>query len=253
MTAEPIAQTLVAQGYAALRRFPAPVDFVPLPEANALLNDLEHHPHAFVLACLVDRQDTAERAWMLPYRLGERAGSWELADLAALPPESIAKHLLEPDALHRYPAKMAPVVYAALKRIANRYDGDASRIWASSLSSAAIVRRFLEFDGCGPKIATMAANILVRDFRIPVSDKYSIDVSVDLHVRRVMRRLGLVRPDCSDEEIVYRAREINPTFPGIIDLGLWELGRGACRPKSPACAVCGLGELCPRVGVEDSS
>ena len=66
MTAEPIAQKLVAQGYAALRRPPAPVDFVPLAEANTLLNDLDHHPHAFVLACLVDRQDTAERAWMLP-------------------------------------------------------------------------------------------------------------------------------------------------------------------------------------------
>ena len=131
---------------------------------------------------------------MLPYRLGERAGSWELDDLAALPLESIVAHLLEPDALHRYPAKMAPIVHAALQRIANRYDGDASGIWAGSPSSAAIVRRFLEFDGCGPKIATMAANILVRDLRVPVSDKYSIDVSVDVDVRRVMRRLGLVDP-----------------------------------------------------------
>jgi Predicted EndoIII-related endonuclease len=250
MTAEPIAQKLVAQGYAALRRPPAPVDFVPLAEANTLLNDLEHHSHAFVLACLVDRQDTAERAWTLPYRLGERVGSWELADLAALPPEAIVKHVLVPDALHRFPAKMAPVVYAALKRIANRYDGDASRIWAGSPSSAAIVRRFLEFDGCGPKIATMAANILVRDFRIPVSDKYSIDVSVDVHVRRVMRRLGLVRTDCSDEEIIYRAREMNPKFPGVIDLGLWELGRSSCRPKSPTCEACNVEQLCPRIGVE---
>ena len=170
MPTEHIAQRLVAQGYAALRRPPAPVDFVPLAEANTLLNDLEHHPHAFVLACLVDRQDIAERAWTLPYRLGERAGSWELADLVALPPEAIVKHVLMPDALHHYPAKMAPVVYAALQRIAERYDGDASRIWADTPGSAAVVRRFLEFDGCGPKIATMAANILVRDFRIPVSD-----------------------------------------------------------------------------------
>jgi endonuclease III len=250
MTAEHIAQRLVAQGYTALRRPPAPVDFVPLAEANTLLNDLDHHPHAFVLACLVDRQDTAERAWMLPYRLGERAGSWELADLAALPPGAIAKHLLEPAALHRYPDTMAPVVYAALQRIVSQYDGDTSRIWAGSPSSAAVVRRLLEFDGCGPKIATMAANILVRDFRVPVSDKYSIDVSVDVHVRRVMRRLGLARPDCSDEEIIYRAREMNPKFPGVIDLGLWELGRSSCRPKSPACEACNLGQPCPRIGVQ---
>lgn len=244
MTAERIAQKLVAQGYAALRRPRTSVEFVPLAEANALLNDLDHHPHAFVLACLVDRQDTAERAWTLPYRLGERAGSSELVDLAALTPEGVAGHLTGPSALHRYPAKMAPVVYTALQRIKSLYRGDASCIWAGSPSSAAIVRRFLEFDGCGPKIATMAANILVRDFRVPVSDKYSIDVSVDVHVRRVMRRLGLVGPNCSDEEIIYRAREMNPKYPGVIDLGLWELGRSCCRPKDPDCGLCSLGHLC---------
>jgi endonuclease-3 len=250
MTSERIAQKLVAQGYAALRHPPTSVDFVALAEANILLNDLEHHPHVFVLACLVDRQDTAERAWMLPYRLGERAGSWGLAQLAALTPQSIAEHLHKPDALHRYPAKMAPVVYAAFQHIAGEYNGDASGIWRGAPSSATIVRRFLEFDGCGPKIATMATNILVRDFRVPVSDKYSVDVSVDVHVRRVMRRLGLVRPDCADEEIIYRAREMNPTFPGIIDFGLWELGRSCCRPTSPACEACRIAHLCPRIGVQ---
>ena len=250
MDTERITQRLVAQGYAAMRRPYAPVPLVSLPEANALLNDLDDHPHAFVLACLVDRQDTAERAWTLPYRLGERAGSWELADLAALPAEAIAGHLREPDALHRYPAKMAPVVFAALQRIANRYDGDAARIWADSPRSSTIVRRFLELDGCSPRIATMAAGILVRDFRVPMRDRYSIDISVDAHVRRVMRRLGLVRMHCADEEIVYRAREINPKYPGVMDLSLWSLGRGACRPISPDCEACRLGHLCPRHGLD---
>jgi len=105
------------------------------------------------------------------------------------------------------------------------------------------VRRFLESDGAGPKIATMAASILVKGFRIPVSDRYSIDVSVDVHVRRVARRLGLVGPDCSDDEIIYRAREMNPKLPGVVDLGLWELGRTCCRSGSPRCGECRLGSL----------
>jgi uncharacterized HhH-GPD family protein len=249
MSSDAIRQKLVAQGYATMRRPQALVDFVPLAEANALLNDLAGHPHAFVLACLVDRQDSAERAWTLPYRLGERAGSWRFADLAALPPDKVAQHLSKPDALHRFPAVMAQVVFCGLQRIAERYEGHANRIWEGSPSSASIVRRFLEFNGAGPKIATMAANILVKGFRVPVSDKYSIDVSVDTHVRRVTRRLGLVEPDCSDEEIIYRAREMNPEFPGIIDFGLWELGRSCCRPVSPKCGECHLESACSKVGV----
>ena len=33
-------------------------------DANAFLNDLEKYPHAYVLACCMDRQTKAERAWM---------------------------------------------------------------------------------------------------------------------------------------------------------------------------------------------
>ena len=50
--------------------------------------------------------------------------------------------------------------------------------------------RRLEFRGAGPKIATMAANLLARHLKVPFSDYYSIDISVDVQVRRVLSRLG---------------------------------------------------------------
>ncbi|MFN8524828.1 MAG: hypothetical protein U0821_17160 [Chloroflexota bacterium] len=100
-------------------------------------------------------------------------------------------------------------------------------------SSATIVRRFLQFRGAGPKIATMAANILVRDFKIPVSDRYSIDISADVHVRRVFTRLRLIGRDASDEELIYRARELNPAYPGVFDLPIWG-GRPILVPTSGA-------------------
>src|SRR5258706_7885397 len=37
----------------------APVDFeTGSPESEAMLNDIEHYPHLFVLACIMDRQIT---------------------------------------------------------------------------------------------------------------------------------------------------------------------------------------------------
>jgi len=41
------------------------LDFTPDQKANDLLNKLEEFPHAFVLACIMDRQITAERAWII--------------------------------------------------------------------------------------------------------------------------------------------------------------------------------------------
>src|SRR5690625_3660152 len=94
-------------------------------------------------------------------------------------------------------------------------------------------------------LATMATNILARDFKIPLADYYSIDISVDVHVRRVFARLGLVSDDHSVEEIVYKARALNPQFPGLLDFPAWEIGRSWCRPEMPKCSECYMQSVCP--------
>jgi endonuclease-3 len=139
---------------------------------------------------------------------------------------------------------MAKVLRLGVQRLQDSYDGDAARIWEGSPPSATVVRRFLEFHGAGPKIASMAVNILVRQFKIPLRDYYFVDISVDVQVRRVMTRLGFVPEGTSDELLIYAAREAHPEFPGIFDLALWRIGKDVCTPIAPHCGTCPLAEFC---------
>ena len=120
-------------------------------------------------------------------------------------------------------------------------------IWSDRPSSAKVVYDFLQFNGGGIKIATMATNILAREFKIPLSDYCSIDISPDVHVLRVMRRSGLVRENADIDSIIYKARELNPEFPGIIDLSCWEIGRKWCKPNKPTCKECSIQSICKYV------
>ena len=220
------------------------VHLVDDPEANAFLNDLKNYPHAYVLACCMDRQTKAERAWMIPVRIRDIWGSFEMKMLANKSVDEY-RSVFSDNNLHRFNDTMAEVFYKAVQRIHNCYKDNAANIWADCPSSASVVYRFLQFDGVGIKIATMAANILARQFKIPFSDFYSIDVSPDVHVKRVMYRLGLVEENADNDKIIYKAREMCPEFPGITDFSLWEIGRKWCRPNDPDCESCIVHSECP--------
>lgn len=221
------------------------VKFTGNRAADELLNDLDSHPHAFVIACVMDRQIKAERAWLIPHSLRERAGGFELPRIRAFSLPEVENLMTNPEPLHRFPAVMSRNLLAAAEMIDREYCGDASRIWSGEPSSAEVVFRLLQFPGVGPKIGTMAANILARQFKVRFSDYSSVDISPDVHVRRVFGRLGLSREEAPVEELVYRARAIYPQFPGILDFPVWEVGRQWCRPKAPLCPRCYLAKVCP--------
>jgi endonuclease III len=221
------------------------IKFTDDPQADALLKDLVKYPHAFVLACVMDRQIKAERAWIIPHKFSQQLSGFSMQILKQLSLEDVKRPMSNPEPLHRFIGKMGEVFFSAVQRISKQYLDDASRIWSGSPSSAEVVYRFLEFDGVGPKIATMASNILARDFKISFSDHYSIDISADVHIRRVFARLGLSAPDDSTEQVIYRARALHPEFPGIMDLPCWEIGRNWCKARKPECTGCYLNDLCP--------
>lgn len=239
-----LCEQLIVEGRERLSQPRSFVQFTRVPEADEMLNNLEEYPHAFVIACVMDRQMAAEKAWCIPYHLKEIIGCFHFSALSTLSESDLKRIMSGPPALHRFPEMMARNLRSAIRRIEVDYGGNAAMIWTGKPSSATIVRRFLEFDGVGQKIATMAANTLVRDFRIPVSDRYSIDISVDVQVRRVFARMGFVSENAPAELIIYRARELHPEYPGIFDLTLWELGRTVCLPTRPRCEKCRWSELC---------
>lgn len=212
--------------------------------ADLLLNDLDRYPHAFVLACVMDRQIKGERAWLIPYRFQQRLGDFSIDRLSVLTVDDVKRLMTQPNPLHRFVDRMSGFFHSAVCRIMEQYDGDASKIWQGKPSSAAVVYRFLEFDGVGPKIASMAANILAREFKVPFGDYYSIDISADVHVRRVFGRLGLTHSDATIEQVIYKARALYPEFPGLMDFPSWEIGRNWCRPNNPSCQSCYMKDGC---------
>jgi endonuclease III len=240
-----IATRLVEHGQ---KLFDAPreriIPFAGHAEADALTNDLDSYPHAFVLANVMNRQITAEKAWRIPYLVSQKIGGFSMEALSALSREDICKLMSNPP-LHRFVEMMSECFYKAVQRIAGQYAGDASRIWKGKPSSAEVVYRFLEFEGVGPKIANLATNDLARRFKIPFADYFSIDVSADVHVRRVFGRLELCPHDSAVEQVVYRARALHPEFPGLIDLATWEIGYNWCKARDPECDTCCMKGLCP--------
>lgn len=247
MNENSIRDRLVDHGQALFKAPKQLIQFTKVPEADALLNDLDAHPHAFVLACVMDRQVKAEKAWLIPYRISEKLHGFTMDTLRPLSLADVNRLMTQPEPLHRFIDKMSEFFRSAVQRISNDYEGDAARIWTGRPSSAEVVYRFLTFCGVGPKIGSMAANILARDFKIPFADYFSIDISADVHVRRVFARLGLCAADASTEQVIYKAKALHPEFPGMMDLPCWEIGRNWCKSRRPECAGCYMNDLCPSI------
>jgi len=225
------------------------IKFTGNPDADYLLNDLQNYPHAFVLACIMDRQIRAEKAWMIPYEIKTQIGTFDFPQLLSQSLSKIKKIFINRK-LHRFNETMANNFYLAIRKIHDVYEDKASTIWNGSPKSSTVVRRFLQFQGVGIKIASMATNSLARDFKIKMADKLCIDISPDVQVRRVFTRLGLISVEATNDELIYCARELNPEYPGIFDLSAWEIGRNWCRPKVPYCSDCYLEKWCPKAGVD---
>lgn len=214
------------------------------------------YPHLFVFGCVMDKQIKADKAWQIPILVSHEIGGKEFSKFLAHD-EDYYINLFNQKKYHRFNNEMGRNFYDAIMLIHNKYKDDASNIWNDNPSSSELVYRFLEFPGIGQKIGTMAANILSRDYKVPLKDFYSIDISTDRHVGRTMYRLGLLEPIDNHDlskidpiKVIYRARTINPEFPGLLDLAFFQIGYDEiCTNTTCGGKECPFNEICKKQGL----
>jgi len=202
-------------------------------------------PFAFLVAVICDEQVRFEAAWNAPLELKRRLGHWDLRKIAN-DHDAVNKAFAKRPALHRWTSKTAKRVTHAAQRVLSLYDGKTELLWAKTPTARVLQKRFEEFDGIGQKKAAMAVEILERDLEVPIDNLAGSDVAVDVHVRRVFLRTGLVSVDTA-AEIISAARVFNPDRPGALDLPVWEIGRQWCKPRVPLCNACAIGNECPQL------
>lgn len=133
------------------------------PEADALLVS---DPLALLIGFTLDQQVTVQKAFGGPLELRRRVGHLDAARLAAMDADALAEVFRQRPALHRFPGAMAARVRELCVAIAERYGGDASRVWSEAQDGRDLERRLLGLPGIGEMKAKALIAILGKRFGI---------------------------------------------------------------------------------------
>jgi uncharacterized HhH-GPD family protein len=123
---------------------------------------LAQDANAFLIGYILDQQVTVQKAFRGPWDLRERVGTLDPAKLATLPVEQMEAAFAHKPALHRFPSAMAKRVHEAMRIVAERYDGNAARIWHEASDYEDLGRRLSQIPGMGAGKLVGVAAILSR-------------------------------------------------------------------------------------------
>src|SRR5512141_1436610 len=142
---------------------PTSLPFTGDDAADRLLVD---EPLALLIGFALDQQVTVQKAFSGPAALKQRLGHLDAARIAAADPATLDAVFRERPALHRFPGSMAGKVQALCAAIAERYDGDASRIWREAKDGQDLQARLLDLPGIGEMKARTILAILGKRFGV---------------------------------------------------------------------------------------
>jgi uncharacterized HhH-GPD family protein len=123
-------------------------------------------PFALLVGMLLDQQVPMEWAFRGPATLQERLGHLDPVRIAAMDPDALVAVCCEKPALHRFPAAMGRRIHDLAIVVADRYGGDAGRIWRGARSGEVVAARLQELPGFGEEKAQIFVAILAKRFGI---------------------------------------------------------------------------------------
>jgi uncharacterized HhH-GPD family protein len=139
---------------------PTATPFTGDEEADRLLTD---DPLALLVGMLLDQQVPMEKAFHSPYDLKQRLGDkLDAADIATRDPDELKDMFKERPALHRFPGSMADRTQELCRRIVERYEGDAARVWTSAATGDELLANLRELPGFGEQKARVFIALLAK-------------------------------------------------------------------------------------------
>lgn len=189
------------------------------------LSYYKNQPFKALIAAMLSAQTREEQTFLAMNNLFALADNPD--DMLKLTDEQIAEAI-------------RPVMYWENKV---KYVRDiAQRVAANGGVVPNTVDELMEYKGVGWKVAVLT---------LAVGYGRTEDITVDVHVGRIGKRLGLVDPGTKqppkiNEELKRKLpREYWPHWNGL----MVQFGREVCKPTYPQCATCLVRDLCPRIGV----
>jgi endonuclease III len=230
---------------------------------------------AFIIATICDQQISADIAWEgIPYALYEWLREQGLDFRASVIykigvdklREWFSKYMMgkwprrmDEKSREKWLEDIPRYIIESCEKIWREYNDDPDSIFAAAgeqLSVPLIYFMLRQFPGIGPKKASMIARefaldsclatclierLKERGVNLKVTHIHFTEVPIDIHVKRVFRRLGFSRYG-EPQDFQNLARIIYPENPGLVDLFIWNLGRKVC--KKNKCQECPLNNIC---------
>jgi uncharacterized HhH-GPD family protein len=124
-------------------------------------------PFALLVGFALDQRVPVPKAFMGPWVLRERLGSFSPAVVASADLEPVFRQV---PAIHRFPGMMAKQVHALAVHVLDVYEGDAARVWTTASSSDELRDNIDALPGFGKMKVKALGSVLFKRFDVALAE-----------------------------------------------------------------------------------